>query len=84
MLGSRVAGTSIGFANLFANVGGFICVYALGAVRDGAGSIAWGFIGISAACNVGVVLAVLLDRMRPRTHAAPSDAHGLQPRIVTG
>lgn len=69
-LGSRVAGTTIGFANLFANIGGFICVYALGAVKDGAGSFAWGFIGISAACLVGVVLAVVLARMRTRALAA--------------
>ncbi len=69
VLGSRVAGTTIGFSNLFANIGGFVCVYALGAIRDQAGSFAWGFIGISAACIAGVVLAVVLARMRTRTLA---------------
>jgi sugar phosphate permease len=64
VLGHRVAGTSTGFANLFANIGGFVTVYALGAIRDHAGSFQWGFAGISAACAAGVVLAALLSRMR--------------------
>ena len=66
VLGSRVAGTTIGFANLFANIGGFVCVYTLGVVRDLAGSFAWGFYGISVACVIGVVLAAVLARMRTR------------------
>jgi MFS transporter, ACS family, D-galactonate transporter len=69
VLGSRVAGTTIGFSNLFANVGGFVCVYSLGAVRDTAGSFAWGFRGISAACLAGVALAAVLSRMRARALA---------------
>jgi sugar phosphate permease len=71
VLGSRVAGTTIGFSNLFANIGGFVCVYALGAIRDEAGSFAWGFRGIGAVCLVGVVLAVVLARMRTRALARP-------------
>jgi DHA1 family inner membrane transport protein len=73
VLGSRVAGTTIGFSNLFANIGGFVCVYALGAVRDLDGSFARGFIGISGACLVGVALSVVLARMRSRAlaRAAP-------------
>lgn len=69
VLGSRVAGTTIGFSNLFANIGGFVCVYSLGAVRDSAGSFAWGFRGISAVCLAGVALAVVLSRMRTRALA---------------
>jgi len=69
VLGSRVAGTTIGFSNLFANIGAFVCVYALGAVRDLDGSFAWGFRGISAACLVGVALSVVLARMRKRALA---------------
>ena len=69
VLGSRVAGTTIGFSNLFANIGGFVCVYSLGAVRDAAGSFAWGFRGISAACLAGVALAVILSGMRTRALA---------------
>jgi DHA1 family inner membrane transport protein len=64
VLGSRVAGTTIGFSNLFANIGGFACVYTLGAVRDQAGSFAWGFLGIAALCVGGVVLTVVLAHMR--------------------
>ena len=71
VLGSRVAGTTIGFSNLFANIGAFVCVYALGAIRDEAGSFAWGFRGISAACLAGVVLSVVLARMRTRALARP-------------
>jgi sugar phosphate permease len=70
VLGNRVAGTAIGFSNLFANIGGFTCVYALGAVKDSAGSFAWGFVGISGACLAGVVLAVVLARLRRRALAA--------------
>ena len=70
VLGSRVAGTTIGFSNLFANIGGFVCVYSLGAVRDTAGSFAWGFRGISAACLAGVALAVVLYGMRARALVA--------------
>lgn len=69
VLGSRVAGTTIGFSNLFANIGGFTCVYLLGAVRDTAGSFAWGFRGISAACLAGVALAAILARVRARALA---------------
>ena len=69
VLGTRVAGTAIGFGNLFANLGGFTAVYALGAIRDGAGSFRWGFAAISAACGAGVVLAWLLSRMRSRAPA---------------
>jgi ACS family D-galactonate transporter-like MFS transporter len=66
VLGGRVAGTTIGFSNLFANIGGFACVYALGAIRDASGSFAWGFLGIAAACLTGVALAAVLSRMRSR------------------
>jgi sugar phosphate permease len=66
VLGTRVAGTAIGFSNLFANIGGFVCVYSLGAIRDAAGSFAWGFRGLSVVCLAGVVLAVILARIRAR------------------
>lgn len=68
-LGSRMAGTATGFGNLFANIGGFIAVYALGAIRDQAGSFKWGFVGISAACIGGILLAAVLARLRARALA---------------
>ena len=80
VLGNRVAGTAIGFTNLFANIGGFACVYALGAVKDGAGSFAWGFLGISGACLAGVVLAVVLARLRTRALTARRTKPGEKPR----
>ena len=70
VLGQRTAGTATGFSNLFANIGGFLTAYALGVVRDRAGTFTWGFIGISALCLTGVALSVVLARMRKRTLAA--------------
>jgi sugar phosphate permease len=64
ILGPRVAGTATGFANLFANIGGFVTVYALGWIRDSTGSFAAGFAGISAMAIAGVVLTALLARVR--------------------
>ena len=66
-LGPRIAGTATGFSNLFANIGGLIAAYALGAVKDQAGSFTWGFVGVSGACLAGVALAVILARMRQGT-----------------
>lgn len=70
VLGQRVVGTATGFANLFANIGGLLTAYALGVVKDRAGSFSWGFVGISGMCLAGVLLAVLLARMRTRALAA--------------
>jgi sugar phosphate permease len=83
VLGNRVAGTAIGFSNLFANIGGFTCVYALGAVKDSAGSFAWGFAGISGACVAGVLLAAVLARLRTRALAARQAKHDEQAEIPT-
>ena len=71
-LGPRFAGTATGFGNLFANVGGLGAAYALGAVRDHAGSFAWGFIGVSGVCVAGVALALVLSRLRGRVAVAAS------------
>ena len=70
VLGQRTAGMTTGFSNLFANIGGLLTAYTLGMVRDKAGSFTWGFIGISALCLIGVVLSVILARMRNRALAA--------------
>jgi sugar phosphate permease len=68
-LGPRMAGTTTGFSNLFANIGGLIAAYALGAVKDQAGTFTWGFVGVSGVCLAGVALAVILSRMRQRALA---------------
>lgn len=66
VLGSRTAGTATGVSNLFANIGGFLTAWALGVIKDQSGSFTWGFLGISAICIAGIVLAVVLARMRRR------------------
>jgi predicted MFS family arabinose efflux permease len=66
-LGPRMAGTTTGFSNLFSNIGGLIAAYALGAVKDQAGTFTWGFVGVSGVCLAGVALAVILARMRQCT-----------------
>jgi len=64
VLGARNAGIATGFSNLFANFGGLLTAYALGAVKDSSGTFMWGFVGISVLCVIGVVLSVILARMR--------------------
>ena len=63
-LGPRFAGSATGFGNLFANIGGLSTAYALGVVKDQAGSFSWGFLGVSGVCLAGVALAIVLARMR--------------------
>jgi sugar phosphate permease len=70
VLGARTAGTVTGFSNLFANIGGLLCAYALGVVKDKSGTFMWGFIGIGMLCAVGVALSVVLARMRKSALAA--------------
>jgi nitrate/nitrite transporter NarK len=71
VLGPRVAGMSAGFSNMFANVGALSFAFALGVVRDTAGVFTLGFLGTSAFCVIGVLLAAVLARMRTRALAAP-------------
>lgn len=70
VLGQRTAGVATGFSNLFANVGGLLCAYALGVVKDEAGAFTWGFVGMSGLCMIGVVLSIILARMRNNALAA--------------
>jgi sugar phosphate permease len=70
VLGPRMAGTATGVSNLFANIGGVLTAYALGVVKDRAGSFTWGYFGISVMCLIGVALAVVLAGVRKRALAA--------------
>jgi sugar phosphate permease len=70
VLGARTAGIATGFTNLFANAGGLLTAYALGVVKDSAGTFTWGFVGISVLCVIGVALSVVLARMRNHALAA--------------
>lgn len=69
VLGSRIAGTATGFSNLFANIGGFLTAWTMGAIKDQSGSFTAGFIGISGICLAGVALAQVLARLRTRALA---------------
>jgi len=70
VLGQRVAGMSTGFGNMFANLGALAFAYALGVVKDSAGSFTLGFLSTSAFCLIGVLLAVALKRIRSQALAA--------------
>lgn len=81
VLGQHTAGTATGFSNLFANIGGLTAAFALGVVKDQSGSFAWGFAGIGALCFVGVVLSIVLARMRKHALAA-QQAHEAQAMVA--
>lgn len=64
ILGSRKAGISTGFSNLFANLGGFSATYLLGSLKDYTGVFKYGFYAIAALCFVGLLFALILSRIR--------------------
>jgi len=64
IIGAPKAGISIGFSNLFANVGGFSAAYLLGALKDRTGVFKPGFFAICGACFLGLALTWVLGRMR--------------------
>ncbi len=64
ILGVSKAGISIGFSNLFANVGGFSAAYLLGVLKDRSGAFKPGFFAICGACFLGLALTLILGRMR--------------------
>ena len=67
ILGVSKAGISIGFSNLFANVGGFSAAYLLGVLKDRFGAFKPGFFAICGACFLGLALTLILARMRRKT-----------------
>jgi predicted MFS family arabinose efflux permease len=74
VLGPRIAGTATGFGNLFANIGGFLTAWIMGALKDRSGAFTSGFLTIAAVCIAGVLLSVVLARMRRRLLAAQARA----------
>lgn len=64
ILGTRTAGISRGFSNLFANIGSFSFVYLLGALKDITGSFESGFYTIAGLCIIGLVFTIFLAQMR--------------------
>jgi nitrate/nitrite transporter NarK len=79
VFGQRTAGVVTGFSNLFANLGGLCTAYALGAIKDRAGSFTWGFVGIATLCLIGVALSLLLAAMRKSALAARQPAGSMLP-----
>lgn len=55
LIGASSAGTVSGIGNLFANIGGFVAVLMLGAVKDASGSLAIGFLGLAVLCGFAVL-----------------------------
>lgn len=65
-LGERAAGTLNGFGNFWANVGGLVTTYVLGAVKDATGSFNAGWFCLAALC--AVALAAALAMRQPARH----------------
>jgi len=64
VLGAQKAGISSGFSNTFANLGGLLATYILGALKDATGGFAAGFHYIAGLAVAGILLTVILTRMR--------------------
>ena len=79
ILGTRTTGTTTGFSNLFANLGGFSFVYLLGALKDATGTFHTGFFAISGACIVGLLFTIVLAAMRRQAMARQDDETFLRP-----
>ena len=79
ILGTRTTGTTTGFSNLFANLGGFSFVYLLGALKDATGTFHTGFFAISGACIVGLLFTIVLAAMRRQAMARQGDETSLRP-----
>jgi nitrate/nitrite transporter NarK len=69
VLGAERAGLVSGFGNFCANLGSFVFVYALGAVKDATGSFRIGFLSLAALCVVAVVATWLARRQMPHPAA---------------
>ena len=63
-LGAKKAGITAGFSNFFANVGAFSFTYLLGVLKDETGIFQSGFYTTTGAALFGIVLTILLGRIR--------------------
>jgi len=62
--GTNMLGTLSGFGNFYANLGGLTFTYLLGVLKDRTGYFETGFNAIAAACLLGLMFTILLERMR--------------------
>lgn len=67
ILGVNKAGISSGFSNFFANLGGFSATFLLGVLKDSTGAFRTGFLIICGACLAGLVLTMVLARVKRNT-----------------
>jgi sugar phosphate permease len=70
ILGPEKTGVSNGVSNMFAIFGGLFAAYLMGFLRDTTGSFEWGFYSVCILCALGLVLTLILERMR-RAHRNP-------------
>jgi MFS family permease len=70
ILGPEKTGVSNGVSNMFAIFGGLVSAYLMGVLRDTTGSFEWGFYSISILCAVGLILTLVLAKVR-RAEPAP-------------
>ena len=63
-LGPEKTGVSNGVSNMFAIFGGLAAAYWMGVIRDATGSFEWGFYSICLLCGAGLILTLVLARMR--------------------
>ena len=73
MLGPEKTGISNGVSNMFAIFGGLFSAYLMGVLRDTTGSFEWGFYSICILCAAGLVLTLILERMRRAKASSQSE-----------
>jgi sugar phosphate permease len=75
ILGSEKTGISNGVSNMFAIFGGLFSAYLMGILKDATGSFEWGFYSICVLSAIGLILTLILKRLR-RTKVLPHSCLG--------
>lgn len=75
ILGVEKTGISNGVSNMFAIFGGLLTAYFMGFLRDTTGSFEWGFYSVCILAATGLVLSIILERMR-RKRSVPESQPG--------
>jgi MFS family permease len=64
ILGSEKTGVSNGVSNMFAIFGGLFSAYLMGILKDATGSFEWGFYSICVLSAIGLILTLILKKLR--------------------
>ena len=64
ILGSEKTGISNGISNMFAIFGGLSSAYLMGILKDATGSFEWGFYTICVLSAIGLILTLVLKKLR--------------------